>query len=747
MVKLANKIDWIFQSIIYSAALLLIMTPLFKGTFFPSAQYKALIFVSLLFFLVLYDRNKNGETSLRINCLDILILALPIIYLLSMLKAANYGLALTEVVKYTLYCLTYFVAKHISAKSGPDFLLRAIFISSVIVSLVGFFSAAGIVEIRDSFYSNRISSSLQYPNALACYLGAAVLPGMYLWAKSNTGIENRLLKKVPEYYFYNVGIYIVLAALAGTRSVGGLAVFAVAFTILLLLSEFRTRLLILVNMILVGAVSFFTAKKALDSLISDGKGPMVWLWLLLGLIAVVFVQYMLTSTNKRFSDKLEGGKKIINYFLASSLTLAVVVTGWYISALDFGGRFITGVYRVDYLRDALKMYLDRPLLGWGGGAWEDIYRLYQEYLYNTTQVHSFIGQVAVETGTMGLVAVAGIWFAFLLAAVRLYRSMEEKGPVAAVAASALMIGLHSALDFDLSLSAIALVLWAVFGIASGMASSLMPGKSVKGEKLIPALSVLTAVILTASFCLAVSDSMFKSAYPKDLRGMESAINLNPLNSRFNYLLARTYFSLNEKEKSLEKAKRAVELATYDVNYRMLLSSVALATGDNGLAYENAEKALKYSPMTWTTYENYSRVCYSIGLEKLKAGDKKSARELFVKTLSVNDKLVNQINSLTEDKKKKWEGGVLPAPTDLMILTAGAASVFLGDLDMAFKNMEKVTASRDKSFKSQAILWLSALNNDLGYKDKSTELLNQAVELDPAAIKHYETISSMVRERV
>jgi len=743
-----SEYGWIYSTVLYGMAMLLVFTPLFRGTFFASTQYKALMVVSLLFGLVGFLRYRGKDINLKFGPLDIFILALPVIYFLAVFNAVNYGLAVNEVLKYALYCLTYFVVKYIAGRNGTEFLIRVIFGASVLVAVVGFLSAAGIIYIQDSFYGERICSSLQYPNSLACYLGAAGFLGIFLWAKSLAG-ERKILYKIPGTYLYNAGIYVVLTALVGTKSLGGLAVLAVVYVIFLMLVEFRSRLYIIADTLLVGIVSFYTAKKVLDNLVSGGSGK-IWLWLMLGLLLTLGVQFFMDLLHNRFSGRMEGSKKQINTLLASALVLAAAAAGWYMSVHDFGGRLATGVFRMDYLKDAVRMYMDRPLLGWGGGAWEDLVRIYQEYLYNSTLVHSYIGQVAVESGTLGLLAVAGMWLSFLYMVFRLYTGGEEKNHIAAITAAALMIGGHSLLDFDLSLSAIALVLWTMFGIISGMNRWQIPMDLqilIGNSKSFVAASVVSVTIFTGAFLLASSDSMFVSAYPKDVQAMESAVKTNPLNAQHNYLLARSYSNKNEQEKASERAMRAVELARYNVNYLMTLSNLALLTGKYELAHESAEKALAYAPMVWTVYENYSRVCYSIGFEKLKSGDKNGAGEFFNRTLAVNGALYKRINDLTQDQKEKWEGGVLPTPTEVMLLGSGAASVFLDDWAIAEENLQKVVNSNDKKLKSQALFWLSVMNHELGNEKKAEELLKQAAELEPTAAKRYDGIVSLAKEKI
>ena len=60
--------------------------------------------------------------------------------------------------------------------------------------------------------------------------------------------------------------------------------------------------------------------------------------------------------------------------------------------------------RIFWSKEALGLIKKRPLLGYGGGGWETVYRSNQTYNYTSTQVHNDWLQLGVETGVLGLAA-------------------------------------------------------------------------------------------------------------------------------------------------------------------------------------------------------------------------------------------------------------------------------------------------------------------------------------------------------
>jgi len=128
--------------------------------------------------------------------------------------------------------------------------------------------------------------------------------------------------------------------------------------------------------------------------------------------------------------------------------------------------------RFIYYRTALKIFRDYPLKGAGGGAWPALYPYYltEEHpnFMHTVEVHSYYLQVLIEAGIPALLTLLALWFLFALGFLR-YRFSSASAPVdkqlsLAVFSAALMIGAHSAIDFGLSLGAIALLLWILFAV-------------------------------------------------------------------------------------------------------------------------------------------------------------------------------------------------------------------------------------------------------------------------------------------
>ncbi|NHM28235.1 hypothetical protein G7K71_14860 [Desulfofundulus sp. TPOSR] len=483
----ATARPWIYQVSFWGLAALLFFPPFFRGLFFPPEQELALMGAAVIFWFTWLWKHGQRDYSFLSHPLDYFTLALPLVYVIAAFGAVNYGLAVDEIVKNILYFLAYWVAVQVvEQEEDAGRLLHVIYLAAAGVALAGLFTATGLVYIKDGFLNGRIYSTFQYPNALASYLALAGFLGLFLWAHYGSRtvgesitdrvllktLPRRLLECRPYGYFYAAANFIILAVLFGTKSRGGLLITGAVFVLYLIGLHWQKRLPVLLHALYVGGLGYTASHKFIAAAMAKQMGT-AWLWILGGLALVLAGQWAYGFAERRFLSPWFEDKKRVNMALAS-IILACLVAG--AAVLTTHPEVMEKVTSFTYLRnafsrayfvkDAMIMIKDRPLLGWGGGGWEEAYRAYQGYLYNSNEVHSHYFQVAVETGVVGLLVLLGIWVSYLWAAHRAYwkapAGSTSRAMVWAMTAGALAVGLHAAVDFDLSLSALTLALWTLF---------------------------------------------------------------------------------------------------------------------------------------------------------------------------------------------------------------------------------------------------------------------------------------------
>jgi tetratricopeptide (TPR) repeat protein len=401
----------------------------------------------------------------------------------------------------------------------------------------------------------------------------------------------------------------------------------------------------------------------------------------------------------------------------------------------------------------MKMFKERPVLGWGGGGWETAYRAYQSYMYNSNQVHGYYFQVMVETGLLGILVVLGIWGSFLYLTHRLYHTAKGNDPkqalVLTVTAAALMLGLHAVIDFDLSLSAITLVLWMMFGLVVSPALSGQKSDERKSNKYVPGnntvlagASVAALVIMVFAGCLACSNykaaeaskALKKQDYNRAAAYLEEAVSYNPVNYAYYNNLSRVYQQQGKMDKAIENSKQAIALNRFNPTPYIDLANLYYNSDNNDEAILNAEQALKLAPFQIQWYENLSRLYFLAGYVNLIDDKKDLAKDNFVKAAGVTELINSRVNSLSDQEKRLWKDAPMLSATPAVSLNVGSSLYLLGRWPEAETYLQ--AAMREDKSKGEAAIWLSLLKDKQGKAQEAKDLLGQAQQLAPNVAKGY-----------
>ncbi len=130
------------------------------------------------------------------------------------------------------------------------------------------------------------------------------------------------------------------------------------------------------------------------------------------------------------------------------------------------------VLRLDILKDSLRMFARKPLLGWGLGTFPTVYpgfrSFYTQFFINAA--HNDYIQALVETGLAGFSCV--VWFIFTLYARGLTRFGRREQNWRGVLRVAALVGctgilVHSLYDFNLQIPANAALFYVFCGLVAG----------------------------------------------------------------------------------------------------------------------------------------------------------------------------------------------------------------------------------------------------------------------------------------
>jgi len=312
--SISQASPWFLISFILLAGIIF-FPPYFRGLFFPTEQIITLIIALTAFIAAWVWKTKEGQINLFRTPMDYLALALVLAYLVAIIGAANYRLAVQGFIKTTLFFLVYWLAGELSQKeSWRKIILTTLYLTGVGVALAGLGAALGVLDLTDGFVGDRIYSTIQYPNTLAVYLLAISFIGFYLWATSNKWLQ----------FAFVAGNYAMFMAFLGTNSRGGLLIAAVMIPIFLIGLAKEHRVWILLSLIFTGAGTMAGSYKFIPSIVAKNPGQ-AWLFLGLGLAVVLVGQGLLL-----LSQKILGTKKTV-FVLLGLFAVTVIGGGIYVA--------------------------------------------------------------------------------------------------------------------------------------------------------------------------------------------------------------------------------------------------------------------------------------------------------------------------------------------------------------------------------------------------------------------------------
>lgn len=323
--------------------------------------------------------------------------------------------------------------------------------------------------------------------------------------------------------------------------------------------------------------------------------------------------------------------------------------------------------RATFYENGLDIAADYPLFGAGGGGWQALYQQYQSNPYTSNQAHSYLVQLLVETGWIGLLLHLAVFaLAYFLFVRSWIRHPEKRGSQLIYYIFTVSILLHSFFDFDMSYISIAAIVFFSLGSMIGVYDKelSLPKLALKKtafNRLYPtvlaALTILVGVFayrFYASYiqfdkarALAQQQASIDQIFP----ALDKAISLSPSNTQY-YLVKADWLTqvyqqtqnadyLDQAKKNLQKAQlhdpyqRQIIQAEY--NNRLLAGNVkeAIAIIEDGL--------VKF-PWDITLYEMGIKQYADLGLNEHGNEDPAyeqswgRASELYEEVVSRTDKL-------------------------------------------------------------------------------------------------------------
>ncbi|MGE5392064.1 MAG: O-antigen ligase family protein [Deltaproteobacteria bacterium] len=722
---------YVYSGLLY---LLIAASPLFRGLYFESELLPAIIAAALAFLIFLAVKIRNRE-GFKLQALDICMMAFALAYILALFHAVNLHAALVEVLKAASYLMVYWMARELGRdQTRFKGLLISAYIAALLMAFIGIGAALGWFTLPGAYVDGHIRSTLQYHNALAVYLAAAIMVG---WAM---GLGETRPSRLSA---WNSANYFLIVVLAGTLSRGTLILFPFMLLLFLLVLPARQRIMAMAGLLLFLPAAVLAAGLFYNNLEASGMALLIFI---IGLALVAGATWIHGSG---IFARLLKPARVKNMFrtwvIAGLVIFGIITAGWLYA--DSRGLSLTeqispqGISekfarlslrdrsvqeRLASYEDAVKIVKDYPLTGAGGGAWPSLYHRYASQLYWTKEVHNFYLKTAVETGMIGFLSLAALCFFFLRLLVSVWKqtkAVELKGSPLfwAAALSVLLIGLHSLVDFDLSLPAVAFLFFAAIGAVVGCSlswdsaakSQPRPSKTADMQVnwplsvyIFPLVGILLAggsIIYSGLFCGAdhaaeAGTKAWKARNINEARKLyDRSISLDPLDASHHLNLALLEAAMFRNDGNTESAYQAMYHADQAISLDPgKLESPAPFFKIYGLLkrpdmqIKTCQDSIDVNPLTGENYEALAQICMPMAWACLDHNQLEMATPYFEILLQERERMPAGV-----------EGDV-----SRIDLAAGQSALFLGEFELAREYMEN--SKTDPACAKIAKSWLPAV---------------------------------------
>lgn len=600
---------------------LLFIAPLNNGMFFePQFLPLGVLTGAMLFYII-----KTQGEKIKFSIPELLLLLLCGSYFLSFLGSVALHQAYLGFLKYIFYFAACFLTAYLWGKEERDkkIVLFTIIGAITVGTIITFLVKAQILDLTGFVIGRRFSSTFQYANTYAAVL-AALLPLIaYLYlAGTNKWGKFPLL---ATWFVDTVAFY-------ATLSRGALLVYLPALLLFLILLEKKHRWLALGNLILINALGVVGANYIMQN--SNYQSLLV---LLAGLVVVLL-----------FNLPVE--KKVLRAPIFTGLIIVILLAGGIFAAQQFPDKLSlsrlnrltqinleTGgvASRLYFYEDAYRLFQAHWLIGTGAGGWGALYKTMQGHLYDSSEVHSSILQIMVESGLIGTALFLAVFGYLFLQQICRRTAYRNSALSRLIFLGILVLLAHSLIDFDLTVTAVSMYLFVLVGLLAREHSYRLKSSLNKSLKIVSLLMAAVLLISTLSMEFAhlfsrqsiaeieAKPSGQVTAIAKYERDLSTAQRFAFLNPRYPSYLGQIKVMKGlqqnlpqEIEAGLQILERAIELepTKYEPYLTKAQTLVQLHRRVEAVPY--FEKIIDLMPMQHTGYEftieNYVQLALETG---------------------------------------------------------------------------------------------------------------------------------------
>ncbi|MGE5373211.1 MAG: O-antigen ligase family protein [Solirubrobacterales bacterium] len=761
-------------------AVLLFYPPYFQGLFFPRAMLTTQLYSGFILILVCaYKLVRRDFTFLR-DPLDWAVFAYVISYIISLAFPYDFREALGGLMKVITYFMVYWMLRQmVTEKKWIRHCLTALFASACMVAVVGIGVAAGLWKYDGSFLNGAIQSTLQYANSTSTYMAVMAFIGVALSITARNGWAR--------FAYVTLSSLLILVSLS-CASKGAWVVFLAGLVLFLIgmPGMFRLRSVYFLIATLVTAV--VTTDQFLPNVNSSAPNHTIALLSLLILPALMAGWTLGWEGLSRAAKRIGQGRLV-----ASALVVLLLTTGAFFAFVPGGINYIipksvsnemgqllqmrdfsnlpfhtaaSVLTRLEMYNDALRIMADHPL-GIGSGGWNLAYHEYQRYQYYSTEVHNFFLQVGIEAGFLGLLSILACYVLVLLYAWKLIRrrplseeSQSDQVLLWGMITTILAFSLHASFDFDFSIPALQMVLFALIGLVGAQyrieAEPDTVPQPVHKWTLIGLIAGASVFAFVSGTYLAAFNANTLGAQQQQnqqiqeaSKRFDKAVQLDPGKAEYRVNLGRALAQMasatnldqqtsnNLALAAIGQLKEAYQSSPHNFRYTVYSMQVAQSIGDLDTGFFFAQAAQRQNPWALDTYHYLAAMHLRTATRSANQGQMDQAAASIRSAFDIPKRIARQAAKIPEDRKKFWENAPLKVnPTTDMILAQGYYAI--GDYDTAYDLLEKGRKDPVSGNPEYQVAYAATITK-LGHADAAQPIVERLKSVNPAWEQQYQSL--------
>lgn len=638
------------------AAVMLGLPVLLQGLFLETQQY-VFCFISFIAILAVLSIMTMEKEPLHFqSALDFALPIFALVFLVSVLFAVSKKIAVVEVLNYINYLFVFILVRYLSKEEkNIKALLQIFFWSTVMVAAIGIGGATNLIPYEGAYSqaNNWINGPMQNHNVFGviCLVGIMLGYGLYMVTEENW---KRLI--------YAIGGFLLIMGAMNAAALSAWVVFPIILFAFIILTWRNWTKIAAYSIILVVPYLCFAKKFGTAMAERDFWGMLCGV--LFGLLVTVALVFIAEYFRKMTSDV----RNRMGYISIAVVILAIASISIFSMKLlpektteQFTVKALTEMAseRGDFYHDSYTFIKTKPIIGGGGNAWSAVYPTYQSSSDVSQQEQSYMMQIWIEAGIIGLVLFLGFIVVFFYSAYLVIKKHHILGIIAVC--SAFLLLAHSFLDSDFTLSSVGMLFWALIAVIAAMSYQekwvlkISPYYFIGIAAL--GLIVTSMFYIGLKYSIAGGEAVTRQDYTGATTVFGKAIKWNPLDdeSRLSYIYTKLFMLSKGGEQEpefVDQFNNTLQsvLARSQENVQIVAAGQVLYdyTSQNLESIAMAERLAEIRPLSAESYETLVRAYVNRSNELLKKGDKEGAKTFLNYIIDVP----NVMDQLTALKKEK-----------------------------------------------------------------------------------------------